>query len=211
MGHGNPICLEPDYYQFSSIGVDCHSSCSAFFPSQMMLALQSAKGGRHASFDLQGKWSTSVGPSIEQVINLGTILGARAIGLENEIGSLVPGKKADLVIFDASTPTMAVVSQRNPVAAIVLHSSIRDVSIIIVDGIIRKDHGVLCSVEEFDFGGSNTFTGRKMEWRDVALQLWKRADEIDVRKQRACDENAAMKGIMQAFDLDRLTMVDDSR
>lgn len=57
-----------------------------------------------------------------RALRMATIDGARALGLEDEIGSLEPGKKADLVLFDLShhewvpfgDPTQALVWSASP-------------------------------------------------------------------------------------------------
>jgi len=72
-----------------------------------------------------------------QALRLATMGGARALGLEKEIGSLEPGKRADLVILDyrafGLTPTL------DPVQNLVYHAHARDVETVLVDGRVVVD------------------------------------------------------------------------
>jgi cytosine/adenosine deaminase-related metal-dependent hydrolase len=94
-----------------------------------------------------GKLPQKVNARVEEAFNLGTIQGARAVGMGAEIGSLTVGKLADIVIFDARSPGMLCAAEEDPVAAVVQHASIRDIEAVIVDGKIRKLDGKLVSVK----------------------------------------------------------------
>ena len=206
MGHGNPVCLEPEFYTHSSLGIDCHSLCSSFLPSQMMLAIQTARARQNEALEVNGQWSSSLDLTVEQVYNLGTILGARAAGIGEMVGSLAKGKKADILIFEDASPSMAVASKRDPVAAIVFHSSVRDLSTVFVDGVMRKNAGKLLAVEELSIGKSET-SGRKIEWPEVAREVEMRAALLDDQKKRECDIAVATDGVIDAFHLNRAGMV----
>ena len=66
------------------------------------------------------------------VLQMGTIDGARAIGLQKVTGSLEPGKQADLIIIDTCKPHL--VPMYNPVSQIVYAASGADVNDVIVSG-----------------------------------------------------------------------------
>jgi 5-methylthioadenosine/S-adenosylhomocysteine deaminase len=66
------------------------------------------------------------------VLQMGTIDGARAIGLQKVTGSLEPGKQADLIILDTRKPHL--VPLYNPVSQIVYAASGADVKDVIVSG-----------------------------------------------------------------------------
>ena len=53
----------------------------------------------------------------EKVLEMATIDGARAVGLEKEIGSIEPGKKADIIVLDFNNASMTPI--HHPVSAIV--------------------------------------------------------------------------------------------
>ena len=67
-----------------------------------------------------------------QALELATMGGARALGLEREIGSIEAGKRADLVVLDyrafGLTPTL------DPVQNLVYHGHAKDVQTVFVDG-----------------------------------------------------------------------------
>jgi cytosine/adenosine deaminase-related metal-dependent hydrolase len=209
MGHGNPVCLNKASYSFSSLGIDCHSFCSSSIPAQMASALQYQRSARHASFEQKNEWARSNERTVEDVYNLGTILGARAIRLEDEIGSLRVGKKADVVIFRGDTPSMLVVAERDPVAAIVLHSSVRDVRTVIVDGVIRKSEGVLESVSTTDeLGTVPEESCRTIDWGQVARAMAASRSRLD-EQLSGVDLKAMQDGVMESFHLNRAQMRDE--
>ncbi|KAJ5579512.1 uncharacterized protein N7459_005497 [Penicillium hispanicum] len=140
MGHGNIVCFQKGCFEISSLGIDCHSNNSGDMVSQMRLALQHERALRNQDVIAEGKTILSLDLHVQDVFRLGTIQGARAIRREDSLGSIEAGKLADLVIFDGSSPGMVCAFEENPVAAIVLHSSVRDIDTVIVDGHIVKRH-----------------------------------------------------------------------
>ncbi|WP_170991066.1 amidohydrolase family protein [Herbidospora galbida] len=72
------------------------------------------------------------GAPAAEVLKMATIEGARAIGLDREIGSLTPGKHADLVMISTDTPGMAPVT--DPVRAVVGSAGRGDVRAVLVAG-----------------------------------------------------------------------------
>ena len=82
----------------------------------------------------------------EVALEMATIRGARALGLEHEIGSLEPGKKADLVLFDADTP------QWQPLYCepynLVYSASGDSADIVIVDGKIVMENREVKTIDE---------------------------------------------------------------
>jgi 5-methylthioadenosine/S-adenosylhomocysteine deaminase len=74
-----------------------------------------------------------------------TIGVARVLGMDDRIGSLTPGKRADLVLirkgpFGSST-------QGDACAHVLLQTSPRDIDTVIVDGELRMKAGVLAGFD----------------------------------------------------------------
>ena len=75
----------------------------------------------------------------ETAVELATISGARSLGLDDQIGSIEAGKKADLVLFDTKRPEWRTIF--NPVNNLVYNADGRSVHTVIVDGsIVVEDH-----------------------------------------------------------------------
>lgn len=82
-----------------------------------------------------------------EVLKMATVTGARAIGLEHEIGSIEPGKRADIIAVRTDTPRMTPVFAEGPYFN--LHHNLvhavrgSDVALTMVDGKIVVEDGEL--------------------------------------------------------------------
>lgn len=83
-----------------------------------------------------------------EVLRLATIDGAKAIGVENELGSLEVGKKADIVIVDINKPHT--IPMYDPVSTLVYSSNGNDVDTVIVNGEILIEKAKFTSIDEDD-------------------------------------------------------------
>lgn len=82
----------------------------------------------------------------ETVLEMATINGAKALGLEHEIGSLEIGKKADFVAIN--TNSVRIRPWFSPVSAVVYCATGSDVDYVVVDGKILVQGGKLLTMEE---------------------------------------------------------------
>ncbi|NJJ41209.1 5'-deoxyadenosine deaminase [Paenibacillus apii] len=84
----------------------------------------------------------------KSVFRMATIGGAKAVGMENEIGSIEVGKKADLAILNLynfhTFPSFDV----DPISRIVYSATRSDVESTIVNGKILMDRGILKTVDK---------------------------------------------------------------
>jgi 5-methylthioadenosine/S-adenosylhomocysteine deaminase len=82
----------------------------------------------------------------ERVLEMGTIRGAEALLLGEQIGSIEPGKRADLVLYDLDTPEWRPLL--NPVNNLVYAASGAGVRTVLIDGRVVLDEGRLTTLDE---------------------------------------------------------------
>jgi cytosine/adenosine deaminase-related metal-dependent hydrolase len=82
----------------------------------------------------------------ETAIEMATINGARALGMEQEIGSLEKGKKADVIVIDMRSADWIPV--HNPIQNLIYSASGSSVRTVIVDGRIVMEDRELKTVDE---------------------------------------------------------------
>jgi cytosine/adenosine deaminase-related metal-dependent hydrolase len=79
------------------------------------------------------------------VLRFGTINGAKALRLDGKVGSLTPGKEADIIILDATRINVAPLNQVP--GAVVSLMDRTNVETVIVAGKVRKWKGQLLDVD----------------------------------------------------------------
>ncbi|KAJ5499429.1 Amidohydrolase 1 [Penicillium expansum] len=134
------ICRVPDLQNagvnigLGTDGAPCNNTCDLL--QEMKLAAIIHKG-------------ISQDPTVvpaENVLEMATINGAKALGLDKQIGSLEIGKKADFVAIDVrgihTQPWF------NPVSAVVYTATGRDVDVVVVNGKVLVKDGKLMTMDE---------------------------------------------------------------
>jgi 5-methylthioadenosine/S-adenosylhomocysteine deaminase len=123
------------------LGVDTICSCGTDLFSEMRLALAAERSRANAHALSQGQRVPSVALHQRDMLRLATIEGARVWNLQDEIGSLTPGKQADVTVIDMRSPHLDGFGDQ--VAMMVLGAGPADVETVIVGGDIRKRDGKL--------------------------------------------------------------------
>ena len=82
----------------------------------------------------------------QEVFNMATINGANSLGLENEIGIIEVGKKADIVLVDMKTPKLT--PFRNPISHLVYSANGGDVDTVICNGELLMKNRELLTLDE---------------------------------------------------------------
>jgi len=80
-----------------------------------------------------------------RVLELATIEGARSMGLDDRIGSLSPGKRADLIMVNTRAINLGVFS--DPAHMLVEAAQPANVDTVVVDGRILKGKGRLTAID----------------------------------------------------------------
>src|ERR1700722_4878621 len=132
-GHGDS--QSPYIMDQASLGVDTHFTYSTDIIGQARLWLQTVRLLFYSQ--VLGDWEIPPNNpmSVEQSFYLATRAGGLALH-RNDIGVLVEGAKADLVVFDGTSPNM--LGWADPVAAVMLHSNVGNIQHVLVDGKFRK-------------------------------------------------------------------------
>lgn len=81
----------------------------------------------------------------EQVIELATIGGAKALHMEDKVGSLEVGKKADVIIVETQSPNM--MPNYNPYATLVYQANPSNVATTIVNGDLVMEDRVIQNID----------------------------------------------------------------
>jgi 5-methylthioadenosine/S-adenosylhomocysteine deaminase len=124
-----------------SLGVDLESVLSGDMPSVARIAL----GTQRMLDNIDSRRVTGTIPetstiTTRQALSWITLEGARMLGQEREIGSLAPGKRADIVVL---RPEINLWPVHDPVSTVVMQATTSNIEHVIVGGEFRKRDGKL--------------------------------------------------------------------
>ncbi|HEX4467234.1 MAG TPA: amidohydrolase family protein [Solirubrobacteraceae bacterium] len=146
MGMGRPVIgralahgLRP------SLSCDVMSSNSGDMFSQMRIGLQFERCMQNDAFNARNTMPEKLELSVRDALGWATINGAHAMGLEHRVGSLTPGKQADVIVVGGRRLNM--VPMADPVGCIVAQANPSNVRHVLVAGRFAKRDGELIGVD----------------------------------------------------------------
>lgn len=145
MGYGMPPIQQLLDRQISpGLSVDAESNV----PTDMFTQMRTVISLQHASlFDLKlsGKAGLPGLLTTRRILEFATLGGAKALGLDHVIGSLTPGKEADLIVLRSDRPNIHPIN--DPIGAVVWGMDTSNVDSVFVAGKPVKRDGGLTGVD----------------------------------------------------------------
>lgn len=125
-----------------SIGSDVESSLGSDMFTNMRMALQAQRNvDNKRVIQSTGKAPERISIGCREALEWATVNGARMVGLDRRIGSLAPGKQADIVLLRADDLNLLPVV--DSLRSIVLHGSVANVDTVLIAGRVMKRQGQL--------------------------------------------------------------------
>ena len=142
-GHGHPITGRLRALGHApSLGIDLESVASGDMLSQARIALGMQRSlDNEAARAKTGTMPATSSVAVYEALDWVTRAGARMLGLDDQIGTLEPGKQADLVVIDANALNMQPV--HDAVASVVFQTSLANIRDVMIAGRWQKRGGHL--------------------------------------------------------------------
>lgn len=115
-------------------GAACNNNLDLFMEMRLAALIHTPRAGVNAV-------------SAMQALEMATVLGARALGLESEIGSIEEGKRADLALVDRSRIHSSPRTE-DVVGPLVYSARASDVTDLVIDGRLVMSDGDLLTLDE---------------------------------------------------------------
>ena len=146
MGMGYPVTWRVlSFGGRTGIGIDIISNQSADMFTQLRLNMGVQRGLQNDVLYRAGRMPKVISPTVRQLLEIATIKGAGAIGLDKTTGSLAPGKQADLIMLRTNDINMFPVN--DPVNSIIMAAGVNNVDTVMVGGRVLKRNGQLVAVD----------------------------------------------------------------
>ena len=143
MGHGTPLTGRlRELGVRPSIGIDVESNISGDMFTVMRMTMQNQRNldnDRIVKQTKQPARTLSITP--REALEWATIESAKALGLERKIGSLTPGKQADIILINGRGLNLFPV--HDPISSVVLHANGSNVDTVLIGGKVKKRNGKL--------------------------------------------------------------------
>ena len=125
---------------------------------------------------------------VGMVLEMCTIIPARALGLDRDIGSLEVGKKADMIIINTRQPHLAPFGIM-PLHRVVYHAQGQDVETVIVDGQVMMENRkmLLCDEERILSDAEKAFDRMRQRRGNKFESFVKYGDVYAIRNQTMPD------------------------
>jgi cytosine/adenosine deaminase-related metal-dependent hydrolase len=145
-GHGHPLTGRlRQFGRAPSLGADLESVLSGDMLSQARIALGIQRSLDNVAYrQTHGSMPPTSTITTREALAWVTVEGARMLGQLDRIGSLAPGKQADLVLIRASDLNMQPV--HDPVSSVVFQTSLANMDSVMVAGQWKKRQGQLLGV-----------------------------------------------------------------
>lgn len=148
MGMGYPAIAEvTEFTPGPSLGIDCVSGDSGDMISHARLVLQATRYRADEPGYSEWRAPQEMSWTTRDALRWLTINGARAAGVDDVVGSLTPGKRADVVLLEMGGVSQAGWNRRDPAGAIISQAHAGLVDTVLVDGRVVKRGGALVHVD----------------------------------------------------------------